>query len=476
MDFLTKFDILFIQETRSTDELYLDNYHSCTKRATPSQRGGRPKGGLALLFSMQIQANITQLPSNDEWSVAAVLDFGQVKLLCINLYLPTCRRQTQVEQLWKEVEAYVVQWRRQHPSAMILLAGDLNARVGPNNNALYTHFHHWPPETEIIPPLMTRSSYDKTCNMGGLHLAQMAYRQNLHLLNGAIQGDYPGQYTYWSGHKLSVIDYCIVSQDLIPRISKFTITARAESDHLSLSLVCDLPFDLPKPQHRYQPELTPGTGFKKIRWNGQVSERISNWYKSEESYRLSKAIMEGCLETEESAPNMMTTYKMLTQKIQEFVVKPNSKSPYHRKTSREWFDHECIASRKSLIHSFICHKDNPTEDNRQKMLEVKRSYKKLLTQKKRYAMKLLWQQLIEASNSSNPSLFWRIVAVQPDRGLSQLSCCISMKAWETHFHNLYEESSDESYALDIPEDQIQPWPAVSITETHLLIDQLKNGN
>ncbi|CAI5789567.1 Hypothetical predicted protein [Podarcis lilfordi] len=254
---------------------------------------------------------------------------------------------------------------------MILLAGDLNARVGPNDNALYAYFHQWPPEMETIPPLMRRSSYDKTCNIGGLHLAHMAYRQNLHLLNGAIQGDYPGQYTYWSGHKLSTIDYCIVSQDLIPRISKFTITARAESDHLPLSLVCNLPFDLPKPQRRYQPDLTPGTGLKKIRWNGQVSERISNWYKTEESYRLSKAIMEGCLEIEESAPNMMTTYEMLIQKIQEFVVKPNSKSPHRRKTSREWFDHECITSKKSLIHSFICHKDNPTEDNRQKMLEAK---------------------------------------------------------------------------------------------------------
>lgn len=112
---------------------------------------------------------------------------------------------------------------------MILVGGDkckdghLTTKHGlnPVGNALFAY---------------NRSTLDPVLNYAGLCLAQLVHKFDLDILNRAVPGDYPAQFTYWSSSKHSTIDYLLSSQDLFKRVTRLLVDARTESDHLPLRL------------------------------------------------------------------------------------------------------------------------------------------------------------------------------------------------------------------------------------------------
>lgn len=55
-------------------------------------------------------------------------------------------------------------------------------------------------------------------------------------MNGCIEGDWEGEYTYVGIKGNSVIDYIIVNERLINNIKNFRIGERVDSDHMPLEL------------------------------------------------------------------------------------------------------------------------------------------------------------------------------------------------------------------------------------------------
>lgn len=100
--------------------------------------------------------------------------------------------------------------------------GDFNARTGcegPGDEAL-THG--------------VRRSKDKTVNGEGRGLIKWAEERGLNFLNGGMEGDEEGRWTYVKGERKSVIDYVVENLPARIKTDRFEVLGRFDSDHMPL--------------------------------------------------------------------------------------------------------------------------------------------------------------------------------------------------------------------------------------------------
>ena len=93
--------------------------------------------------------------------MATLLHLNEKALLIINVYMPSMHQKSEIRGRWGELESYVADLMLQNPNAMVVMGGDLNARLGPNDQTLYTRFGHthqfWRPEAHLqLEPQKTK--------------------------------------------------------------------------------------------------------------------------------------------------------------------------------------------------------------------------------------------------------------------------------------------------------------------------------
>ncbi|KAJ7061886.1 hypothetical protein C8F01DRAFT_1231043 [Mycena amicta] len=229
---LKTYDIMFFAETDllpGEEEALpvMQGYHMLSHPRNPRSDGTRRGGGLLLLIRDCIQFEKSHLCSAD----ILVLDLGKVWL--IGAYVPpgTSRWQdwTDVapfEKLWETV-AICTQTRP------VIILADINGRIGvlqvPDCNGI------WP-----------RTSEDETENARGLELLDECNSNEACIVNGTtLETTSPGRYTSWQPNGESMIDYAIVSRELMSKVRRLHIEtpcadpADEWSDHMRICLTMD---------------------------------------------------------------------------------------------------------------------------------------------------------------------------------------------------------------------------------------------
>lgn len=381
-------------------------------------------------------------------------------------------KQTDLKNIWNELEDCILLVSNKFPSASLIIGGDFNARLGHSDEQLIkesgmgplnANDEHW--------PLFRRHSLDPVTNFAGTCLFLMALRLNLVILNGLSSGDCPGQFTYWSGLRHSVIDYILVSQELFDEYIEFTVDIRTESDHLPLNLKrtefwepsrCGLAPQTPDPSALQQ------IGRSRIKWSPYVNNNFGIWTQSMEGQLLWADLTSN--DTEETSP--IDHYNTLIRKLQPLLSRPRRSNQNDSPTNKKWFDHECTQAKLILRECFKVFQQNPNPITKLELQLKKKNYKELLKTKKRTADSLIWQALIKASIEKDNSNFWKIISSQtkaPNEGT-----IIPANSWEEHYKVLFREHRP-SAPLNIPLDNDTPWPPTSETEITSLILQMKSG-
>ena len=125
-----------------------------------------------------------------------------------------------------------------------MLTGDFNARTGslPDFIAPDSCDHIPLPPDYIVDHCEPRSSEDSHHNAYGLELLEICQSARIRILNGRMGDDHgKGQFTCMSPRGQSVVDYTIVSENLLERIHNFKVgEISATSDHcpISTSILC----------------------------------------------------------------------------------------------------------------------------------------------------------------------------------------------------------------------------------------------
>lgn len=124
-----------------------------------------------------------------------------------------------------------------HPNAYIIIGEGFNSRIGPDGFYLYSKYGPHPFCPANGEPLMRCRFKDHKENYTGFCLKRITEHLGLHILNGAISGDYPAVYTYLAGARMSTIDYFIVAPGLLSFITKMDVIPRFFSNHFPLKLL-----------------------------------------------------------------------------------------------------------------------------------------------------------------------------------------------------------------------------------------------
>ena len=78
--YLTKFDIIMLQETWATDTIELDGFTAHQLYATASNKKGRSKGGLLILISTKHWVTLKKGPTYHQFAIAVVVTHAQCYL------------------------------------------------------------------------------------------------------------------------------------------------------------------------------------------------------------------------------------------------------------------------------------------------------------------------------------------------------------------------------------------------------------
>ena len=136
-----------------------------------------------------------------------------------------------------------------------VLSGDFNARI--NQCQPYQEIAIADKYIENINALsffdentcenISRKSEDKTLNTFGKAFIEFLASYKFIILNGCVEGDKNGCFTYISQMGNSVIDYFIVSEELLNYYVNMTVHTRVESPHMPIHFVINIPMILRKP-------------------------------------------------------------------------------------------------------------------------------------------------------------------------------------------------------------------------------------
>lgn len=104
----------------------------------------------------------------------------------------------------------------------LIIGGDFNARTGKGSSFCDDKI-----EREM------RRSRDKVANAEGVRFLEME-ENGWEILNGNMEGDEEGEYTFIEGQENSVIEYILIDTKIKDEIKNFRIEERVESDHLPM--------------------------------------------------------------------------------------------------------------------------------------------------------------------------------------------------------------------------------------------------
>ncbi|OXU18542.1 hypothetical protein TSAR_007737 [Trichomalopsis sarcophagae] len=103
----------------------------------------------------------------------------------------------------------------------IIVGGDFNARTAETGGRK--------PKTEDKEE--SRKSKDKYINEEGKYMIEKLEETGMHIVNGDIEGDWEGEWTYLGGNGCSTIDYIITNEEGRETIERMIIGGKWKPDH-----------------------------------------------------------------------------------------------------------------------------------------------------------------------------------------------------------------------------------------------------
>lgn len=134
----------------------------------------------------------------------------------------------------------------QYPTAELLVAGDLNARIGKLQDYIPfdgLDFVFGDTDYPTDPFNINKQSKDDTCNRFGMSLIDLCCIHGLHALNGRMFDDKAGEITCVANDGSSVVDYMLASTSLFDCFSHFEVAPEDFSDHFPLQCRLNLLYE-----------------------------------------------------------------------------------------------------------------------------------------------------------------------------------------------------------------------------------------
>ena len=343
---------------------------------------------------------------------------------------------------------------REKYNVPFILMGDFNSRSGNLINR--------PNPLDFIAtnsaPDTNRLSKDKKIDTYGRNLIKMCSDLNLKILNGCFGSDSGvGNFTCHKKNRNaineSVVDYCILSECLVPCIVDFIVDTfdKCMSDvHSPLCLdLSNIPI-IKNACHTSSENCEKLT--YKPTWKPESKTQYQNSFDENEIMQVSEKILSQQMSLNPTKEEMDELVKDLTSVLVDpakrigLCKKQRSKNSNPRKCpNKSWFNAECENKRKQFFKAKndLRKAKTPAEKNllKEKMDQEGKEYKKFISAHQNLFTRDLHKNLREL-HRHHPKEYWGIL--KKSEGSKKSDPKISMADFEHHFQNLNQNEPDNS--------------------------------
>lgn len=417
----------FLQET------HILCHESC---AIKEKQLGRSSGGIILYARKNLECQKIEI--TEYWiRVKIMLRTGNIT--CgIFYFKPSLNDETVIEMIEDVLKS-------QDFNEKIILAGDFNARIGTLNfvdqDALLG--------TKLIE---CRKSKDKSINKRGQKLTEVMENFGMIALNGRVEGDIPGEYTFVERIGVSTVDLVWVNIQVAPDIKELRVTENSlHSDHLPLRLLLK-GYEL----ERHQENLDEKEYLiEKYIWDDAKKTEFSNK-------------LEHIINNNDIYTSLKTSIHKASENL-ELLVKSKLGRKY--KTSlnnKKWYNKTCRTLKFKMRQQYRKWKRKNVSIHN--YLDAKKLYLETLkAEEKRYIQDV--QKTL--ANVKNTADFWKeIKKFRTKQPYEENN--ISIIAWEQYLFTIFDQTATsvrQNYLLDARHDYFDA--KITSDEMYLAIHKMK---
>ena len=317
-----------------------------------------------------------------------------------------------LDSIIEELEENIEQALDLHPTCDVIIGGDFNARIGQLGEI----------PDDIVTHLTTnRTSRDKMHTARGRLLIESMTKHNLFALNGRVDGDEEGEYTFINHKGKSTIDLLFCNPTLMTRTENLeirpstlslhsTVTVTISTEHLTATNL-----NADKTKFRLKPELIQ-------KFKDELTQKINT-----------------------TEPNEKKNFQLFLQHVITAAIETgNAKITQNgqMKPSKPWYKEECK----------LAHKNYRTKRNKARkakwgnllatteFIHAKRTYKNICRQQR----SIHWNELrSNITKAYNPQTFWN--ALKPFRPRTRNSNIIDSNAWTQFYRPLMPKRESAIY-------------------------------
>ena len=328
----------------------------------------------------------------------------------------------------------------------VILCGDMNARtrtepdyINNTKNPLDLTSAHL---TDIDSTLhqSNRCSRDQIItNPNGKRLNNLCKEFDLRILNGRCLDDSLGQFTCFNWNGCSVVDYCVVSKELLNDVHSFQVMQLTElSNHCPIWFALKLRSNPAIPLHNDTNSLDNlPTSYK---WNVLLKDKFLKSLSTPDSLKNITSFNEQSFnEVKPQISDINCATSMLTNIIIEAAEKSlHSKSTRKKRfvKKRKWFTQDCNSLRKQLRVLGKSLSKFPLDPFlRGEYFNLKKKCRKeTKLAKKRYEEKIM--NHLEDVRSSNPKEYWNLIKMINNNAESNKASEIDSTSWFIYFKKI----------------------------------------
>ena len=287
LTFLKEFDIICLLETFYVTDSFpniLPNYKRFFSPAKKLSNHGRASGGLYVFVKNYIKVVEIDIYKEIDFTLVLELKTPDKDILFISTYIPpqgsTYYKDLSLSNGIVLFENFLLNLKLRYKNHSIILCGDFNSRCGNvqpmlENDSFDFYLGNDMVQNHSTCSYFSRSSEDKHINTFGKSFTDMCSTLELYIMNGTDVNTNSGSFTYIHPQGNSVVDYFLLSDDLLCDIDNFIVHERVESLHMpiSFSILCN---NLDETS-----SSTKSNDINRYIWNIKKKHRIS-----EELFRL----------------------------------------------------------------------------------------------------------------------------------------------------------------------------------------------
>ena len=422
-EFLSKIggsDLVCLSEIHSDREVSIPGY-ICLKQKIrkKTHRGPKLSGGIGVFIKDKFKNLIQALTNSNEDSIWLKIKKDLCEenedILVGSYYVsPENKKNSGKVDFFKTLNDEISVFREK---GTVLVQGDLNARTGVEQD--FVEFDKFDDVLGVdnSSEQSKRNSEDKTINKRGKELLDLCKVNNLLITNGCKVGDLFGKFTshQWNGSALN--DYLLTPDHFMNQIADFSVGDYVPwlSDHCPIYNTIILKnIKVATSVTNNLTEIEPNFIF-----DSEAKSRFLDELKSETiKHKLSQISDDNDMSALEVGGFLKT---ILIDTARKCKVK-TKKRENEDKSSAPWFDNKCKSAKDELGRlGNLLKKDPANADVRANLLIRKRSFKKVVSYKKRKYKQHITDEM--TNSHKNQKQFWKLLDKLSEKKQQHLLLC-----------------------------------------------------